>query len=84
MKHGTALINMTLNENAAGIAEMMSVPGEAWMTVDAQFNRPTGYFVTRGKAPVEVDSVFIYITKPSTTKEGFLIKTAFPRSSSEP
>ena len=80
LSQASALINMTLNENAATVQKMMNMPGKAWATIDATFNRPTGFSILQGKrGSQKVYNVFIYLRKPAATKEGFLIYTSFPR-----
>lgn len=80
LKQATGLIDMTLNHNRTAIATMMGRPDKAWATMIATFDRPTGHSVTKGvNGFTSVSSVFILITKPAVTKEGFVIWTAFPR-----
>jgi hypothetical protein len=79
LRQATALINMTLNQNRIGIDVMMAKPGNAWATLYATFNRPTGHSVTEGVNGYDtVNSVFILIRKPAATPEGFVIWTSFP------
>ncbi len=79
LRQATALINMALNQNQAGIDAMMATPGDAWAVISATFDNPTGYSVTYGVGGSEdVYSLYIYLQKPAATPEGFLIKTAYP------
>jgi len=79
LRQATSLINMTLNENRAGIATMLAMPGNSWAAIRATFDRATGRSVTEGTGGyTNVSSVFVLLTKPAVTPEGFLIWTAYP------
>lgn len=79
LRQAQALISMTLNEHRAEIEEMMCLPDEGWVTIEATFNKPTGYTVSKGRRKShEVYNVFVLVRKPAVTKEGFVVWTAFP------
>jgi len=55
------------------------MPGDAWMGVESQFNRSTGYRVNQfDRGFNSPDSVFVLLTKSSLTSEGFIIWTSLP------
>jgi hypothetical protein len=49
LAEATTLINMTLNYNAAKIAQMMALPGNGWAVIHATFDRPTGFSISEWK-----------------------------------
>ncbi len=81
LREAQSLINKTLNWHVDKVAEMMAINGTAYAVINSTFNKPTGYLIEKGRrGHIGVYNLRVVLIKPATTKEGFLVLTAYPHN----